>query len=108
MDNAGRIRELNDAFRRSFVGGRIMLTVGVSGLPAADQSVLLLRVRQFDRFDTDNDPHGEHDFLALEHAGERYFAKIDYYDPDMQHGSEEPEDPAKTVRVLTVMRADEY
>ena len=36
------------------------------------------------------------------------FAKMDYYDPDMCHGSEEPADASKTIRVLTVMRADEY
>ena len=108
MENAGRIRELNDAFRRSFVGGRVMLTAGVNALPVADQAAVLAMVRGFDNFDPENDPYGEHDFLAIEHSGERYFAKIDYYDLDMQHGAEEPVDPAKTVRVLTIMRADEY
>jgi hypothetical protein len=31
----------------------------------------------------DNDPHGEHDFGAFEHEGQRIFWKIDYYAPDM-------------------------
>jgi hypothetical protein len=108
MDNAARIRQLNDAFRRSFVGGRVMLTPVVNDLPDADKAAVLAMVRAFDQFDPDNDPHGEHDFVSVEHAGQRYFAKIDYYDLDLRHGSQQPADPAKTVRVLTVMRADEY
>jgi hypothetical protein len=37
-----------------------------------------------------------------------YFFKIDYYAPDMQSGSEDPTNAEKTLRVLTIMRADEY
>ena len=56
----------------------------------------------------DNDPHGEHDFGSFELCGRKLFWKIEYYDPDLQHGSEDPADPAKTMRVLTVMLAEEY
>ncbi|HEX3871384.1 MAG TPA: DUF3768 domain-containing protein [Pirellulales bacterium] len=34
--------------------------------------------------------------------------KIDYYDRDMEFGSEDPADPQKTTRVMTILRADEY
>jgi hypothetical protein len=108
MENAARIRELNDAFRKTFVGGRVMLTAGVNALPDADKATVLSKVRTFDAFNGDNDPHREHDFVSIEHDGVKYFAKVDYYDPDMCHGSEDPADSSKTVRVLTVMRADEY
>lgn len=107
MDIA-RIRALNDALRRSFSGGKVLLTVGVNTLSDADKAAVLDKVRTFDAFDGDNDPHREHDFVVVEHGGERYFAKIDYYAPDLRTGSERPDDPEATVRVLTIMRADEY
>ena len=50
----------------------------------------------------------EHDFGAIEIDGDRYFWKIDHYDSLMVGGSEDPTDPGKTTRVLTIMRADEY
>ena len=107
-DVSARIRELNDAFRKTFAGGRVLLTSGVDALPRADKAALLLKVRTFDDFNRDNDPHGEHDFVDIEHDGEKYFAKLDYYDPSMQGGSEDPSDPSQTIRVLTIMCADEY
>jgi hypothetical protein len=107
-NSVARVRQLNDAFRQTFIGGRVMLTSGVDALPDADKAVLLDKVRNFNGFNADNDPHGEHDFVDIEHDGEKYFAKLDYYAADMQGGSEDPSDPSKTVRVLTIMRADEY
>jgi len=65
-------------------------------------------VRSFDRFDGDNDPHGEHDFGASEIDRDRFFSKIDYYDPSMDGGSEDPSDPDQTTRVLTITLASEY
>lgn len=102
------IRELNDTFRKTFVGGAINVTVRVENLPALDQSALLRAVRAFEAFDSDNDPHGEHDFAAIDLDGNRYFWKIDYYDMSMEAGSPDPADPLVTRRVLTIMRAEEY
>jgi Protein of unknown function (DUF3768) len=61
-----------------------------------DQAAILSKVMEHDEFTDDNDPHGEHDFGAFDHAGKLIFWKIDYYDPSMESGSEDPADPAKT------------
>src|SRR5262249_19965309 len=103
-----RIRDLNDTLRQTFAGGRGVMTDGVNALSDDDKATVLRKGRTFENFTTDNDPHGEHDFGNFEHDGVQYFFKIDYYAPDMESGSEDPTDPQKTVRVLTIMRADEY
>ncbi len=41
-------------------------------------------------------------------AGNKLFWKINYYDRDLEFGSENPADPAITARVLTIMLAEEY
>jgi hypothetical protein len=107
-DIAGRIRVLNDNFRSTFVGGQVVMTQGISELPLHSKARIILAAQSFDKFTADNDPHREHDFGSFEIEGETYFFKIDYYALDMDGGSEDPADPAKTTRVLTIMRADEY
>jgi len=84
------------------------MTAGVNALPIATKAHVLLAVQSFSNFTKDNDPHGEHDFGDFQIEGETYFWKIDYYALDMNGGSEDPAAPEKTVRVLTIMRADEY
>lgn len=103
-----RIRVLNDNFRSTLIGGRMFMTAGVNALPMDTKARVLLAVQSFDKFTSDNDPHREHDFGSFEIEGETYFFKIDYYALDMEGGSEDPADPEKTARVLTIMRADEY
>jgi hypothetical protein len=72
-----RIRALNDAFRRSFVGGVVVVTAGVESLPADRRRLILGRIRSFHKFDEDNDPHCEHDFGLIEDGDVRCFWKID-------------------------------
>jgi hypothetical protein len=103
-----RIRELNDDFRRTFVGGAVMITAGVETMPDDQSRSLLAKVRAFDAFTEDNDPYGEHDFGAVDESGTRCFWKIDYYDREMTMHSDNAADPAVTTRVLTVMLAEEY
>lgn len=107
-NSAPRIRELNDQLRKSLLGGRILMTHGVSALSSEQTVELLTAVKAFDDFSEDNDPYGEHDFGSIDLHGTKYFWKIDYYDPSMTYGSEDATDPSKTVRVLTIMLAEEY
>jgi len=44
------IRSLNDAFRRTFTGGVVLLTAGVEALPDDVRQSLLKLVREFDAF----------------------------------------------------------
>jgi hypothetical protein len=105
-----RIRELNDAFRKTLdpTLGRVTLTAGVDALPSEARAMAIRKVATFDSFDADNDPHGEHDFGSFDLAGHKLFFKIDYYDLNLEFGSSDPADPAKTTRVLTLMFAMEY
>ena len=106
--NARRIQVLNDNFRTTFRGGKVVMTSGVAALSLDVKARLILAVQAFSEFTGDNDPHREHDFGAIQLNGETYFWKIDYYDQEMIGGSEDPADPKKTTRVLTIMRAAEY
>lgn len=105
--NAARVRELNDQFRKSFIGGRILLTHSVTALPSDQLAKLIAAVKTFDSFTEDNGPYGEHDFGTIEIEHQRCFFKIDYYDPSMTRGTEDAADTSKTVRVLTIMLAEE-
>ncbi len=107
--NTKRIAELNDQSRKTlYQTGLLLQTEGINALPFTTQFAIREKVKAFNDFTPDNDPYGEHDFGAFEHEGKRIFWKIDYYAPDMIHGSEDPADPKQTVRVLTIMLASEY
>jgi hypothetical protein len=107
-DRTARIRDLNDRFRTTLAGGKVVMTSGVAALAANHLLTVLTKVTAFDSFTPDNDPYSEHDFGAFESGGERFFWKIDYYDPTLTAGSNDPADRDQTCRVLTVMLASEY
>jgi hypothetical protein len=105
---SAKIRDLNDRFRQTFVGGVVLITHGLSAMCREVKSEVLRRVRSFEHFNQDNDPHREHDFGSFVIAGTRFFFKIETYDRDMEHGSEDPTDSSKTTRVLTIGLMAEY
>ena len=104
-----RIRELNDNFRLTLKGGKVVITAGVQALPIDLAASALRRMQAFLNFTPDNDPHGEHDFGSFEEGGYKFFWKIDYYaKDDFTQGSEDPSNPEITTRVLTLMFVSEY
>ena len=78
-----KIRALNDAFRKTFWGGRVMMTAGVAALENPVRNAVVEKIKFFEAFDDDNDPWGEHDFVSVEHDGQTYFAKIDLYESQL-------------------------
>jgi hypothetical protein len=102
------VSQLNDRLRRDWVGGRVAMSTGVEQLGLDAIIEIFEAVNEFDAFTTDNDPHGEHDFGAVEIGGQTIFWKIDYYDKALEHGSPDPSDPNVTTRVMTIMLASEY
>lgn len=110
------LAEQNDALRQQFAGAteaqaRAVVTRGIQAMfgSADDSNALILAVRGFTDFNEDNDPHEMHDFFVFDFQGEKAMFKIDYYsDSTLAYGSNDPADPEKTYRVMTVMLASEY
>jgi hypothetical protein len=107
-DHKERIRELNDHLRRTGRGGMVLLSCGVAALSVPTVKRLFDRIADFEDFGPDNDPHGEHDSGAVDFEGASFLWKIDYLDRARVAASPDPADPRVTVRVLTVMLAEEY
>lgn len=105
---SSRIAQLNDAFRTTFLGGKVVITAGIQVLPEEIRQTVLAGVRSFSSFTKDNDPYGERDFGSFKCQGKLINWKIDYYDQDLAYMSENPADPNITNRVLTIMLAEEY
>ncbi len=103
-----RIRSLNDAFRKSFTGGKAVITPGIAALGPEAVTRIIQTVAVFDDFCHANDPHQEHDFGCFDADGQRVFFKIDYYDKNLTYHSPNPADPMVTERVITIMLAEEY
>ncbi len=105
---AAEIAARNDALRRDRLGGHVVMTAAVAAMPPDTLAAVILALRRFDAFTAENDPWGEHDFGAFEHAGEHFFFKIDTYaDASLTYGAEDQLAP-DVVRVLTLMLASDY
>jgi len=117
----------NDEFRKHAgiephptLQGVYHITRAVDALPQEQQQQLLKSIREYNSFDdgnfegveydptkdpahpeyANNDTYGEHDFGVI---GEHCF-KIDYFsDDELGCGSDDPADPDKTYRVMTIM-----
>ena len=102
------IATLNDKFRKSFIGGEVLLSAGIAAMSSEDKANIISMVQNFNDFTHSNDVYGEHDFLSIDYKGNKIFAKIDYYDLNYEFMSEDPSNPDITNRVLTIMTVYEY
>ena len=108
------IASRNDKFRiaviespiRQVDTGRLILTSGIANQSPLVVAHILHAVKNFDEFNEDNDPYGEHDFGKITLTGVDIFFKIDYFlDDKLDCGTD---DPLTAFLVLTVMLASEY
>jgi hypothetical protein len=108
VPRAERIARLNDTLRKTGKGGQLVITRGIHDLDGFSAPDLLKALSDYDDFDAFNDPHGERDLGSFDYLGREVMWKIDYYDPELRFGSDDPADPDATQRVLTVLLAEEY
>ena len=105
---AKKIAQLNDAFRQTFIAGRIVLTEGVCALADAEREAVIKKVRAYNDFHQYNDPDKTHGCGGFECQGISYFWQFNYYDKQTQDfDSPDPADSERTLRVLTISRTDE-
>ena len=103
-ETSAKIARLNDAMREN--AHNYTATRGILALDPSVVSDIFIAVQNFEDFDKDNDPYGEHDFGSFTVSGVKIFWKIDYYTEDLS-GWCDPLSP-DCHRVLTIMLAEEY
>ena len=119
--DAALVAEQNDRFRHAApslapgmatadgLRGRVVFTRAIAERGPLFPLLCLLEVARHDTFDPEDDPEGLRDFGAVEVEGRRVWFKIDLYaDEAMEWGSEHPDDPSLTYRVLTVMLPSDW
>ena len=117
LDYARKVADLNDQLRKDMFTGnmlkkenlknKIVLTPGIAGLNLIDKEKIFFSVKYYGNFTKNNNPWGEKNFGSFNFKKETFNWKIDYYDNDMKYHSPDKSDPDKTVRVLTIMKAEE-
>lgn len=106
-----RIAALNDQFCRGNRSlGLYSLSPQVEALATDRQQALLEALGKTNCFIDSQAVHADqdHDFGLVSLDETDYFWEIDYYNQDLKAVSPDPADPDSTVRVLSVLRTDEY
>ena len=107
LSRSERIRHLNDEFRTTLDGEQCLFTPYVADMGIPFEVAALEAVKAYNAFTSATDPYGEHDFGIFEIDEELLAWKIDYYDLSLRFGSQDPADPSRTKRVLTIMLEEE-
>lgn len=112
-EQSDKIRDLNDRFRKgdlSVPGHKLITRDLINTLADENIGMELLwpLISEYDEFNAENDPHGEHDFGQFNLNDHKCFWKIDVMDPSLELAPLDPTDPTLSVRVLTVMLATDW
>ena len=119
--DASKVAAQNDAFRRCaclaipyspgdpVLRGRMVMTSNIGAMGPAFVQSCVDAIGRLDHFPEENDPDGYHDFGSVEVQGTAVWFKIDAYeDENMAFGSDAPDDPARTFRVLTILLPSDW
>jgi|SRR6478609_4597353 len=106
-EHAQKIAVLNDRFRQSFKGGRLIIGDKVRALSQSDQESLFRAIQIFNDFDGENDPYKEHDFGCVWLHNQRYYFQILCYDLQLVARSANPHKITHSRRVLILTHLDE-
>ena len=68
-EHTSNIRELNDQFRKTRIGGRTIITAGLCAEGPEVVNAILEAVAAFDAFSPENDPWDEHDCAIVSVLG---------------------------------------
>jgi len=106
-DRRARIRNLNDKFRTTLDGGRVVVDERVNKLGPALVAKVLTAVRDFDQWDQGNDPLETHDFGMFDVDEHQLVFMITYLDMRTDARSTDLSNPNITTRVLTISMYEE-
>ncbi len=108
----GQVARQNDAFRKMIVQndsvGRWVVTRAVNEEGPEFVAACIAAVRDYDDFNEDIDPCGDHSMGRFKINEKIVWFKIDLYDADYKGGSDDPAEVTKTRRVLTILFPSDY
>lgn len=94
-----KLRLKNDNFRKTFLGGRVVVTPTIMNSPYKE--AIIQMVKDYSTFTMDNDPYNEHGQGSFHFHGSRFSWRIDYFDDSYRFFEEDGN------RVLTIMHSSE-
>ena len=95
---------INDTFRKTFQGGKVVLTHGIRALSKTEVAEIMLKVSKFNDFTVANDPYEEHDYGSFECNGkENHLEKLTITTRITNIVQKTQQTSQKQNRVLTIM-----
>jgi Protein of unknown function (DUF3768) len=109
MSDTEKLREQNDAFKKTFVGGVIKFDRELQHWERSELQQITRCIQRYNKWPTDNGYRSAHDFGHIRYRGSHLFWAIHYQDAsDIGKPSIDPTDPTKTQRLLMVVHIDWY